>query len=212
MFRKHLSLIHNNCKHYIRNCLKLVQSKLVPSRLLPNSCLLNPCHGPKSNRTSRLLPGSKGKATKFVRIRGFSKLTRFRNTENSINPLCLDMEEFQKPQPLLVSKKVRQYTSNLYSSTPPICIAAPSWLLSLEERETQQHASHLCCSTLPICTAVLLRKYWGLKHFRYIVNKTLFGVNLVLPTRHPEKYPWVRNGPARHKVSRALRAQNRRRV
>ena len=30
---------------------------------------------------------SKGKATKFIRTRGFSKLTRFRNTENLVNPL-----------------------------------------------------------------------------------------------------------------------------
>ena len=37
----------------------------------------------------------------------------------------LGSEEFQKPQPLLVSKKVRQYTSNVYGSTPPICIAGP---------------------------------------------------------------------------------------
>ena len=79
-------------------------------------------------------------------------------------------EEFQKPQPLLVSKKVLQYTSNLYGSTPPICIAALSWLLGLEERETQQYTSHLYCSTLhlydstpPIRTAVLLRKYRGLE-------------------------------------------------
>ena len=35
-------------------------------------------------------------------------------------------EEFQKPQPLLVSQKVLQYTSNLYGSNPPICIAVPS--------------------------------------------------------------------------------------
>ena len=55
--------------------------------------------------------------------------------------------EFQKPQPLLVSKKVRRYTSNLYGSTPPICIAGPSWLLNLEERETQQYTSHLYGST-----------------------------------------------------------------
>ena len=58
-----------------------------------------------------------------------------------------------------------------YSSTPPICtavppphcIAGPSWLRSLEERETQQYTSHLYCSTPPICTAVRLpfvRKYF----------------------------------------------------
>ena len=41
-----------------------------------------------------------------------------------------------------------QYTSNLYGSTPPICIAVLSWLLSFEEREP--------CSTPPICTAIRL--------------------------------------------------------
>ena len=72
-----------------RNCLKHIRSNSVPSRLLPNSCLLNPGRSPKSNRTPRSLsfPGSKGKATKFVRTRGFSKLSRFRNTENLVNPL-----------------------------------------------------------------------------------------------------------------------------
>ena len=77
---------------------------------------------------------------------------------------------FQKPQPLQLVLKVRQYTSNLYGSTPPICIAVLSWLLSFEERETLQYASpfvlqyasHLYGSTPPICTAVLLEKYWGL--------------------------------------------------
>ena len=37
---------------------------------------------------------SLGKATKFKRTRGFSKLTRFRNTKNLVNPLCLDMDVF----------------------------------------------------------------------------------------------------------------------
>ena len=37
------------------------------------------------------------------------------NTSNINNYL----EELQKAQPLLVSKKVQQYTSNLYGSTPP---------------------------------------------------------------------------------------------
>ena len=72
-------------------------------------------------------------------------------------------EEFQKPQPLLVSEKVLQNTSNLYGSTPPICIAVPSWLLILEERETQQYTSHLYCSTPPTCTAVrppFVRQYF----------------------------------------------------
>ena len=48
-----------------------------------------PGRGP--NRTERrgsFLVLSKGKATNFGRTRGFSKLTRFRNTENFANPLC----------------------------------------------------------------------------------------------------------------------------
>ena len=60
-------------------------------------------------------------------------------------------------------EKVRQYPSNLYGSTPPICIAVLSWLLSFEERETLQYASHLYCSTPPICTAVrppFVRQYF----------------------------------------------------
>ena len=65
-------------------------------------------------------------------------------------------EEFQKPHPLLVAKKVRQYTSNLYGSMPPICIAGPSWLLSLQARETQQYASHLYGGTPPICIEKIL--------------------------------------------------------
>ena len=76
---------------------------------------------------------------------------------------------FWKPQPLQLVKKVLQYTSNLYGSTPPICIAVLSWLLSFEERETLQYASHfvlqyashLYGSTPLICTAALLEKYWG---------------------------------------------------
>ena len=66
-------------------------------------------------------------------------------------------EEFQKPQPLLVSEKVLQYPSNMYGSTPPICIAVPPWLLNLEEMETQQYTTHLYGSTPPICTAILSR-------------------------------------------------------
>ena len=72
---------------YFRNCLQHVQSNSVPSRLLPNSCLLTPVAA--QNRTEfrgSFLALSKGKATKFVQTREFSKLTRFRNTE--IYPLC----------------------------------------------------------------------------------------------------------------------------
>ena len=71
-------------------------------------------------------------------------------------------EEFQKPQPLLVSEKTPQYTSNLYGSAPPICIAVPSWFLSPKERDTQQYGSHLYSNAPPMCAAILLRKYWGL--------------------------------------------------
>ena len=56
-----------------------------------------------------------------------------------------------------------KYTSNLYGSTPPICIAVLSWLLSFEERETLQYASHMYCSTPPICTAArppFVRQYF----------------------------------------------------
>ena len=69
---------------------------------------------------------------------------------------------FRKPQPVQPVQKVRQYTPHLYGSTPPICIAVLSWLLSLEEMESQHYTSHLYGSTPPICTAVLLEKYWGL--------------------------------------------------
>ena len=75
----------NSCQS--RNCLKHVQSNRCPPGCCQNNCLLNPGHGPKSNRTSRLIPGSNGQATKFVRTRGFSKLTRFSHTENLVNPL-----------------------------------------------------------------------------------------------------------------------------
>ena len=69
----------------------------------------------------------------------------------------------ETPTPTTCLKKVRQYTSNLYGSTPPICIAILSWLLSFEGRETLQYASHLYCSTPPICTAVrppFVRQYF----------------------------------------------------
>ena len=55
---------------------------------------------------------------------------------------------FLKLQPLLVSEKVLQYTSNLYDSTPSIDIAVPSWLLSPKKGKPN--------STPPMCTAVRL--------------------------------------------------------
>ena len=78
-------------RHSSRNCFKHVQYNSLPSRLLPNSCLLNPgrCPNRTELRGSFLVFLSKGKATKFVRTRGFSKRTRFRNTENLVEPLIL---------------------------------------------------------------------------------------------------------------------------
>ena len=72
---------------------------------------------------------------------------------------------------ILVSKKVRQYTSNLYGSTPPpfVSLDLPGfWACKKGGNPTihlpfvLQYASHLYGSTPPISTAVLLRKYWGL--------------------------------------------------
>ena len=40
---------------------------------------------------------------------------------------------FRKPQPLQLVQKVRQYTSNLYGSTPPICIAAIDAMMTTAE-------------------------------------------------------------------------------
>ena len=75
-------------------------------------------------------------------------------------------EECQKP--LLLLKKVLQYTSNLYCNTPPIYIAVLSVPLSTLERENtsillpfvSQCASHLYRNTPPICIAILLEKSW----------------------------------------------------
>ena len=66
------------------------------------------------------------------------------------------------------TKKVSQYTSNLYCNTPPICIAVILVPLRFEQREilsvllpfVSQYAPHLYCNTPPICIAVLLGKSW----------------------------------------------------
>ena len=77
---------------------------------------------------------------------------------------------FRKPQPLQLVQKVRQYTSNLYGSTPPH-LYRRTFLASKLRRKGNpairlpfvlQCASHLYGSTPPICAAVLLEKYWGL--------------------------------------------------
>ena len=49
---------------------------------------------------------------------------------------------FKNPQPVELVGELPQYASNLYPSTPPICNAVPSWLLSLEEREAPQYTSY----------------------------------------------------------------------
>ena len=65
---------------------------------------------------------------------------------------------FRKPQPLQPVSKVRQYTSNLYGSTPPICIAPcfPGFQDSKKKGKP--------CGTPPICTAVrppfVLQYFW----------------------------------------------------
>ena len=72
---------------------------------------------------------------------------------------------------LIFLRKVSQYTSNLYCSTPPICIAVLLVPLRSEEREilsvllpfVSQYASHLYCNAPPICIAVLLGKSWWLR-------------------------------------------------
>ena len=79
---------------------------------------------------------------------------------------------FRKPQHLLVSDKVRQYTSNLYGSTPPHLYGSTpphlygsTFLPSKLPRKGNpairlpfvlQYASHLYGNTPPICTAVRL--------------------------------------------------------
>ena len=78
--------------------------------------------------------------------------------------------EFWNPNHHYFSKKVSQYTSHLYCSTPPICIAMLLVPLGTKEREilsvllpfVSQYA-HLYCNTPPICIAVLLRKSWWLR-------------------------------------------------
>ena len=101
-----------------RNCLKYIQSNSVP---LPNSCLLNPGRGPKSNRTSRLsfahvLVLSSGKATNFIRTRGFGKLTRFRNTRNLEK--FMNFAHFLKFWCFSLGQQAR-FTSNFCSGLPP---------------------------------------------------------------------------------------------
>ena len=81
----------------------------------------------------------------------YYRLFKFRRVSETPTPIGLE-------ESMAVHLRfVRQYP-------PPICIAGPSWLLSLEERETQQYTSHLYCSTPPICTAVRLpfvRQHFG---------------------------------------------------
>ena len=97
-------------------------------------------------------------------------IERSRKTSALTKHHYLTSEECRKPQPPLLLKKLSQYTSYLYCSTPPVCIAVILEPLGSEEREllsvllpfVSQNASHLYCNTPPICIAVLLRKSWWL--------------------------------------------------
>ena len=73
-------------------------------------------------------------------------------------------QSFGNPNPYNLSERVWQYTSKLYSSTPPICIAVLSLLLSVEEWETPQYASHLYSSTPPF-----VRQYF--RHTKLRLNR-----------------------------------------
>ena len=66
-----------------------------------------------------------------------------------------NQKSFRNPNPYWSRRK--------HCNRPPICtallqicITVPSWLLSLEERESQQYTSHLYCNTPPIWTAMRL--------------------------------------------------------
>ena len=92
-------------------------------------------------------------------------------------------EKRQKPQPPLLLKRVLQYTSNLYFSTPPICIAVLLVPLSSHERAILQYSSDLYRSTPPICIAVLLGKSWWLWSLGCSPPQT--GENARFENRHP---------------------------
>ena len=65
-----------------------------------------------------------------------------------------------------------QYTSKLFGRTPPICIAGPSWLLSLQKEKPN--------STPPICTAVrhpFVRQYAS--HWYGSTFEKVLGVALI---------------------------------
>ena len=92
----------------------------------------------------------------------------------SVGPfLSLESEECQKPQPPLLLRKVSQYTSHLYCSTPPICIAVLLEKFALRKGKYCRYSSHLYRSTPPICIAVrlpfVLQYFWenlgGCRHW-----------------------------------------------
>ena len=95
-------------------------------------------------------------------------------------------EELQKPQPLLVSKKVLQYTSNLYGSMPPICIAVPSWLLSFKQRETQQYTSPNIAIRLPFVLQYASHLYGST--FEKVQGVGVTGKFLILERYHTKEW------------------------
>ena len=82
---------------------------------------------------------------------------------------CLFIIRMSETPTATTSKKVSQYTSNLYCNTPPICIAVLSVPVPPDEREIlsvlpfiSQCASHAHCNTPRFRIAVLLGKSWWL--------------------------------------------------
>ena len=69
-------------------------SETLPIPAAAEQLFAKPWSRPKIEPNFEALPWHflKGKPQKFVRTRGFGKLTRFRNTENLVNPLCFDMD------------------------------------------------------------------------------------------------------------------------
>ena len=89
-----------------------------------------------------------------------------RNTQRSPN-----QKNVRNPNYYYFSKKVLQYTSNLYYNTPPICIVysavgaveySGKGTTSILFSFVSQYASHLYRNTPPICIAMLLGKSWWL--------------------------------------------------
>ena len=121
-------------------------------------------------------------------------------------------EECQKPQAPLLSKKVSQYTSTLYS--PPICMAVLLAPLHAKEREmpsvllpfVSQCSSHLYRSTPPIFIAVRLPFFPFVSQCFSVVVTGMFP-NILFPYRTPSPRPCP--DPTQHPKTRQKPATNR---